>query len=80
MTARFLVNTVSSDLLIRSNQRCRDLINEAKDYLLLPQERLNMQGPRTRRKKPINSSERIDVFAQSVLVPIYFLSFSYSNY
>ena len=80
MTARFLVNTVSSDPLIRSDQRCRDLIDEAKDYLLLPQERLNMQGPRTRRRKPIKSSERIDVFAQSVLVPIYFLSFSYSNY
>ena len=57
MTARFLVNTVSSDPLIRSDQICRDLIDEAKDYLLLPQERLNMQGPRTRRRKPIKPSE-----------------------
>ncbi|CAF1569806.1 unnamed protein product [Rotaria magnacalcarata] len=57
MSARFLVNTVSSDSLIRSDQACRDLVDEAKDYLLLPQERLSMQGPRTRRRKPIKSSE-----------------------
>lgn len=57
MTARFLVNNVSSDPLIRADQTCRDLVDEAKDYLLLPQERLNMQGPRTRRRKPIKSSE-----------------------
>ncbi|CAF4621059.1 unnamed protein product [Rotaria sp. Silwood1] len=57
MNARFLVNTVSSDPLIRSDQACRDLVDEAKDYLLLPQERLNMQGPRTRPRKPIKSGE-----------------------
>ena len=42
MNSRFLVNTVSSDPLILSDQACRDLFDEAKDYLLLPQERLNM--------------------------------------
>ena len=57
MNARFLVTTVSSDPLIRSDQACRDLVDEAKDYLLLPQERLNMQGPRTRSRKPIRSGE-----------------------
>ena len=57
MNARFLVNNVSSDPLIRSDQTCRDLVDEAKDYLLLPQERLNMQGPRTRPRKPIKSAE-----------------------
>ena len=57
MSARFLVNTVGSNQLIRADQSCRDLIDEAKDCLLLPQERLNMQGPRTRRRKPIKSSE-----------------------
>jgi kelch-like protein 20 len=57
MNARFLVSTVSSDPLIRSDQMCRDLVDEAKDYLLLPQERLNMQGPRTRPRKPIKSAE-----------------------
>ncbi|CAF0862241.1 unnamed protein product [Didymodactylos carnosus] len=57
MNARFLVNTVSSHPLIRSDQTCRDLVDEAKDYLLLPQERLNMQGPRTRPRKPIKPGE-----------------------
>jgi hypothetical protein len=57
MNARFLVNTVSSDPLIRSDEACRDLIDEAKNYLLLPQERLNMQGPRTRPRKPVKSGE-----------------------
>ena len=57
MNARFLVTNVSSDPLIRSDQICRDLVDEAKDYLLLPQERLNMQGPRTRPRKPIKSAE-----------------------
>lgn len=57
MSARFLVNTVSSDPLIRADQTCRDLIDEAKDYLLLPHERLNKQGPRTRKRKPVKSSE-----------------------
>ena len=57
MNARFLVNTVSCEPLIRSDQTCRDLIDEAKDYLLLPQERLNMQGPRTRPRKPIRPDE-----------------------
>jgi len=59
MSARFLVNTVSADPLIRADQMCRDLIDEAKDYLLLPQDRLNKQGPRTRRRKPIKSSEML---------------------
>ncbi|CAF4838261.1 unnamed protein product, partial [Rotaria sp. Silwood2] len=43
--------------LIRSDQACRDLVDEDKDYLLLPQERLNMQGSRTRLRKPIKSGE-----------------------
>lgn len=57
MSARFLVNTVSADPLIKSDQACRDLIDEAKDYLLLPQDRLNKQGPRTKRRKPVKASE-----------------------
>lgn len=57
MSALFLVNNVGSDPLIRSDQACRDFLDEAKDYLLLPQERLNKQGPRTRRRKPVKSAE-----------------------
>ena len=32
-------------------------MDEAKNYLLLPQERPHMQGPRTRPRKPIRRGE-----------------------
>ncbi|XP_033098525.1 kelch-like protein 20 [Anneissia japonica] len=57
LTPKFLVGTVSSDILIRSDEACRDLVDEAKNYLLLPQERPLMQGPRTRPRKPIRCGE-----------------------
>lgn len=50
---KFLVGTVGSELLVRSDEACRDLVDEAKNYLLLPQERPLMQGPRTRPRKPM---------------------------
>ena len=57
MSPKFLVGTVGSDLLIKSDEACRDLVDEAKNYLLLPQERPLMQGPRTRSRKPIRCGE-----------------------
>ena len=57
LNPKFLVGTVSTDLLIRSDEACRDLVDEAKNYLLLPQERPLMQGPRTRPRKPIRCGE-----------------------
>jgi kelch-like protein 20 len=57
MSPKFLVGTVGSDLLIKSDETCRDLVDEAKNYLLLPQERPLMQGPRTRPRKPIRCGE-----------------------
>lgn len=57
MSPKFLVGTVGSDLLIKSDDSCRDLLDEAKNYLLLPQERPLMQGPRTRPRKPIRCGE-----------------------
>ncbi|CAO2637416.1 Kelch-like protein 20, partial [Lemmus lemmus] len=53
LSPKFLVGTVGSDPLIKSDEECRDLVDEAKNYLLLPQERPLMQGPRTRPRKPI---------------------------
>ena len=41
---KFLVGTVSTDILIKADDACRDLVDEAKNYLLLPQERPLMQG------------------------------------
>ena len=57
MSPKFLVGTVGSDLLVKSDDSCRDLLDEAKNYLLLPQERPLMQGPRTRPRKPIRCGE-----------------------
>ncbi|VDK47382.1 unnamed protein product [Anisakis simplex] len=55
--AKFLVSTVSEDPLVKSDARCRDLVDEAKNYLLLPLERPSMQGPRTRSRKPVRYGE-----------------------
>uniref|UniRef100_A0A1A9WIL6 Kelch-like protein diablo n=1 Tax=Glossina brevipalpis TaxID=37001 RepID=A0A1A9WIL6_9MUSC len=57
LSPKFLVGTVGSDLFVRSDEACRDLVDEAKNYLLLPQERLLMQGPRIRPRKPTRRSE-----------------------
>lgn len=62
LSPKFLVGTVSSELLIRSDDACRDLLDEAKNYLLLPQERPLMQGPRTRPRKPTRRGNRIIFF------------------
>ena len=57
LSPKFLVGTVGADMLIKSDDACRDLVDEAKNYLLLPQERPHMQGPRTRPRKPIRRGE-----------------------
>ncbi|CAL8077550.1 unnamed protein product [Calicophoron daubneyi] len=57
LSPKFLVGTVGSDLLVRSDERCRDLVDEAKNYLLLPQERPLMQGPRTKPRRPVQVGE-----------------------
>lgn len=57
LSPKFLVGTVSTELLIKSDDACRDLLDEAKNYLLLPQERPLMQGPRTRPRKPTRRGE-----------------------
>lgn len=54
LTPKFLVGVVSTDHFIRNCAECRDLVDEAKNYMLLPQERLLMQGPRTRPRRPIS--------------------------
>ncbi|CAH8594057.1 unnamed protein product [Dicrocoelium dendriticum] len=57
LSPKFLVGTVGADMLVRSDERCRDLVDEAKNYLLLPQERPLMQGPRTKPRKPSQAGE-----------------------
>uniref|UniRef100_A0A672JMR0 Kelch-like protein 20 n=1 Tax=Salarias fasciatus TaxID=181472 RepID=A0A672JMR0_SALFA len=54
LSPKFLVGTVGSDPLIKSDE---ESFCFAKNYLLLPQERPLMQGPRTRPRKPIRCGE-----------------------
>lgn len=53
----YLVSRVGMEPLIRSSEQCRDLVDEAKDYLLLPEQRSLLQGPRTTPRRPIQSNE-----------------------
>lgn len=73
LSPKFLVGTVGSDLLIRSDECCRDLVDEAKNYLLLPQERPLMQGPRTRPRKPTRRGEVL--FAGKPLSLVFYVYF-----
>lgn len=57
VSAKFLVNVVDKEPFIKTDDKCRDLLDEAKNYLLLPMERSLMQGPRTRPRKPILRAE-----------------------
>ena len=53
----FLVSVVGTEPLIKHNEKCRDLLDEAKDYLLLPEKRSLVQGPRTTPRRPMRSEE-----------------------
>ena len=56
MDIKYLITKVGADPLIKQDQTCRDLIDEAKDYHLLdPQDR--QLGPRTRPRKPFSTGE-----------------------
>ncbi|XP_035278462.1 kelch-like protein 29 [Anguilla anguilla] len=44
----YLLNVVDNEELIKSCETCRDLVNEAKRYHMLPHARQDMQTPRTR--------------------------------
>lgn len=56
-TSKFLVNSVSQDPLIRADIKCRDLVDEAKDYQLLPAERVDHQSARTKPRRPVRVGE-----------------------
>uniref|UniRef100_A0A8C4ZC22 Kelch like family member 29 n=1 Tax=Gadus morhua TaxID=8049 RepID=A0A8C4ZC22_GADMO len=44
----YLLNVVDNEELIKSSEACRDLVNEAKRYHMLPHARQDMQTPRSR--------------------------------
>lgn len=53
----YLVSRVGVEPLIRGSESCRDLVDEAKDYLLLPEQRSQLQGPRTTPRRPVQSNQ-----------------------
>ena len=57
LSAKFLVGVVSADLLIKYDESCRELVDEAKNYLLLPEQRLLMQGSRFKARQPTKRGE-----------------------
>ena len=57
LSPSYLVSRVSTEPIIRGDQRCRDLVDEAKDYLLLPDQREHLQGPRTQPRRSTRQHE-----------------------
>nr|WEX30533.1 Kelch-like protein 29b-B-2 [Carassius gibelio] len=52
----YLLNVVDNEELIKSSEACRDLVNEAKRYHMLPHARQEMPTPRTRPRLSADSS------------------------
>jgi len=53
---KYLITKIGADPLIKHNQVCRDLIDEAKDYHLLPQDR-PVGSARTKQRKQFVTGE-----------------------
>ena len=58
---RYLVIEVGMEPLIRSCDTCRDLVDEAKDFLLLPERRASMAGPRMCPRRRMRGGETLVV-------------------
>lgn len=48
LSPQFLADSVATEELIRTNHKCRDLLDEAKDFHLMPERRELLQSYRTR--------------------------------
>ena len=57
MERSYLVSHVGTEPLVRQDENCRDLLDEAKNYLLLPEQRAMLEGPRTRPRRPMKYDE-----------------------
>ncbi len=53
----YLVKIVGTHPLVRKCTLCRDVVDEAKNYLLLPELRSNLKSPWTRPRRPVGSNE-----------------------
>lgn len=50
LSPQYLADRVATEDLIRTSHQCRDLLDEAKDYHLMPERRELVQSFRTRRR------------------------------
>lgn len=50
LTPQFLADRVATEDLVRTSHQCRDLLDEAKDFHLMPERRPLIQSFRTRRR------------------------------
>ncbi|XP_077290928.1 kelch like family member 18 [Arctopsyche grandis] len=48
LTPHYLADRVATEEMIRSSHQCRDLVDEAKDYHLMPERQFLIQGSRTK--------------------------------
>lgn len=51
VSKHYLLDRIDNDSLIRSNLTCRDLLDEAKNYHLLPEQRVRFRSDRMRPRK-----------------------------
>ena len=51
LSPQFLSDTVAADELIRSSHKCRDLVDEARDYHLMPERRSLLQSFRSKPRR-----------------------------
>ncbi len=51
LSPQFLSDTVATEDLIRTSHKCRDLVDEAKDYHLMPERRPLLQSFRTKPRR-----------------------------
>lgn len=65
----YLLNVVDNEELIKSSEACRDLVNEAKRYHMLPHARQEMQTPRTRPRLSAGKHTHISAATSSIHIP-----------
>lgn len=67
----YLLNVVDNEELIKSSEACRDLVNEAKRYHMLPHARQEMQTPRTRPRLSAGESgpDSVETTREVLIIP-----------
>lgn len=64
------MTTVGADPLIRGCEQCRDLLDEAKDFLLLPEKRSALEGDRYAARKRQEGKRRGRGGGSSCILPL----------